>query len=501
VSVTSLVRAEMAAAIAAALLLGLILLVVRRRDRANVRNALLLLAVCAFFEAIDGFVVSMGGRTAAALLADVASVLVGIVLIRLTMILLMRALLPLVNLHPASIVEDLATVALVLGWGLVWLRFSGVDLASLVATSAVITAVVAFSMQETLGNVLGGVLLQLDQSISIGDWVRIDDVTGRVVEIGWRHTAVETRNRETVMVPNSWLMKNRFTVIGSRSDPEPRWRRWIYLNVDLSANASQVCEVLERCVTESSIANVAGNPRPSAVLLDIGNGYGRYALRYWLIDPMHDDATDSRVRAHAVAALERYGMRLGSPREERLLIKDNEAHRESARAAERVRRLQALRGVEIFSALSDAERDVLADHLVYAPFVAGDTITKQGAEAHWLYLMISGVADIWVDAADGRRLVAKLGTGEVFGEMALLTGEPRRATVTAETDVVCYRLDKSGFESVIHGRPDIAAGMSKILARRDAELQAKREAAGAIAKAMHHDDILKRIRSFFALEK
>ncbi|MGE5616262.1 MAG: mechanosensitive ion channel domain-containing protein, partial [Bacillota bacterium] len=400
-SITSLFRAQMAAAIAAALLLGLVLLAVRPRDRANVRNALLLLGACAIFEAIDGFVVSMGGRTVAAILADVASVLVGVVLVRLTMILLMRTVLPIVGVHPASIVEDLMTVALVAAWGLVWLRLSGVDLSSLVATSAVITAVVAFSMQDTLGNILGGVLLQLDNSIRIGDWVRIDDVSGRVVEIDWRHTAIETRNRETVMVPNSWLMKNRFTVIGSRADVETRWRRWIYLNVDLAANPGRVCEVLERCVTDSAIENVADDPPASAVLLEVVNGYGRYALRYWLKDPRHDDPTDSRVRAHAIAALARYGMRLGTTREERLLIKDNEAHREADRVAERARRLQALANVELFATLSQAECEVLADHLVYAPFVAGDVMTKQGAEAHWLYLVISGTADIWLDTEGG----------------------------------------------------------------------------------------------------
>ena len=97
------------------------------------------------------------------------------------------------------------------GWGLVWLRLAGVDLASLITTSAVITGVVAFSMQETLGNILGGVVLQLDQSIRVGDWVKVDETSGRVVEIRWRYTAVETRNRETVVIPNGWLMKNRFT--------------------------------------------------------------------------------------------------------------------------------------------------------------------------------------------------------------------------------------------------------------------------------------------------
>ena len=224
-SVTSLLRAEMTVAMAAALVLGLALLALRPADRASTRNALILLGVCALVEIADGLITSMGARKAAAVAADAASVLIGVVLIRLALIFVFRVALPALRLHAARIAEDLATAALYVAWGLTWLRLSGVDLTSLVATSAVITAVLAFSMQETLGNVLGGVVLQLDRSIRVGDWMRVEQASGRVVEIGWRHTAIETRDRETVIVPNGWLMKNRFSVIGARGEASPKWRR------------------------------------------------------------------------------------------------------------------------------------------------------------------------------------------------------------------------------------------------------------------------------------
>ncbi len=218
VNLSSLLRTEVATAMAVALVLGLALLALRPRDRTSTRNALVLLVACALAEFADSLIVSGRARTVAGMVADVASVAVGAVLIRLSGILLFRVLLPAVRIAPARIVEDLVTAAVTLAWALAWLRMAGVDLASLITTSAVITAVIAFSMQETLGNVLGGVVLQLDQSIRVGDWVKVDDVSGRVVEIRWRHTAIETRNRETVVVPNGWLVKNRFTVIGSRAD-------------------------------------------------------------------------------------------------------------------------------------------------------------------------------------------------------------------------------------------------------------------------------------------
>ncbi|MGZ5049182.1 MAG: cyclic nucleotide-binding domain-containing protein [Usitatibacter sp.] len=499
-SVTSLLRNEMVAAMAAAAVLGLLMLALRPGDRASTRNALALLAVCALVEIAYGLIPSTGGWRAASIAVDAASVLVGVVLIRIATMFVFRVVLPALGLHGARIVEDLATAALYVTWALVWLRLSGVDLASLVATSAVITAVLAFSMQETLGNVLGGIVMQVDRSIRVGDWVRVEQAIGRVVEIGWRHTAIETRDRETMIVPNGWLVKNRFTVIGSRADPRTLWRRWVRVNVDLGAAPGEVCRVLEEAA-RGAIAHVAGDPPPNAVLLEFGARYGSYALRYWLDDPQPDDATDSQVRMHVLAALERHGMKLGAPYQEQFDIRDDESHREERKALERRRRIEALERVELFGALSAAERESLAAHLVYAPFAAGDVMTRQGAIAHWLYLVISGEADVWYEGPAGRSKVNTLAAGSVFGEMGMMTGEPRRATVTARTDVVCYRLDKAGFESILRARPDVAEAISRVLSSREGDLRGRREAATHEGHGVEPQDaILARIRRFFGID-
>ncbi len=500
-SATSLFRAEVATAMAVALVLGLALLALRPADRASTRNALILLVFCAIAAAADTAIGTMGGRTIAGMLADASTVLVGVVLIRMVGILVFRIVLPAVRVAPARIVEDLVTAGLAIAWGLVWLRLAGVDLGSLITTSAVITGVVAFSMQETLGNILGGLVLQLDQSIRVGDWMKVDDTSGRVVEIRWRYTAVETRNRETVVIPNGWLVKNRFTLVGSRADAWPLWRRWLWFELDLAHPPIRVCEILVKSVTDAEIPNVARDPPPTAVLMKVEHGIGRYALRYFLDDPRPDDVTDSVVRAHALASLTRHNIPIASPREERLLIKDNEAHRAAQHAKEIARRQAALARVDLFATLSEAERGELAEHLVYAPFVKGDTITRQGAVAHWLYLVVSGEADVWIDAGGERTHVATLIPGSVFGEMGLMTGEPRRATITARADIECYRLDKAGFEKVLRSRPDIAGDISGILASRNTELEVRRESAGIPGKrSSPGEDILAKIRSFFGLD-
>jgi small-conductance mechanosensitive channel/CRP-like cAMP-binding protein len=484
-----------AAALAAGLATGLLLLALHPEDRVSVRNTLLLLGVAALV-ALGATIAPPSGAARHA--AEAAVLLAGLVLLRLALVFAFRIVLARAGLAPGRIVEDLTGAAAYLLWTFAWLRLAGVELASLVTTSALITAVVAFAMQDTLGNVLGGVLLQLESSIRVGEWLRVDDLSGRVTEVRWRHTTLQTPNGERIVLPNAWLLKNRFTVLGA-NDSTAASRRWVRLPVDLSASPGEVCRVLRDAVVNSEIDNVEAEPAADVVVLEIAARHAVYAIRYWLRDPWHADGTDSAVRVHALAALERNGMKLGAPYEEQLGLRDDEHHRLAQQAADLERRALALARVDLFRGLSEAERTKLAPHLRHAPFVAGDVMTRQGAVAHWLYLVVSGEADVWVDTEGGRTRVGGLRAGDVFGEMGMLTGAPRAATVIARADTVCYRLDKEGFESILHARPDIAEGISRVLAGRRTQLEDGLAAARAQEGPMRQQDILDSVRRFFGL--
>ncbi len=432
----------------------------------------------------------------------VATLATGLGLIKLAGIVLLRIGAPAAGALVPRIVEDLTVVVACIAWGLLQLRVAGVDPASLVTTSALITGVVALSMQDTLGNVLGGILLELDHSVALGDWVRLDDLAGRVVQIRWRHTTIRTRNGERVIVPNAALIKSRFVVLGNPDREALRLRRWVWFDVDFDVPASRVIAAAEQALDGAKVANVAAEPRPDCALMELALGQCRYALRYWLTDPQKDDGTDSAVRLHVLAALERAGISPSLPKALSIASTENE-RQEKQRADERDARLAALRRVDLFAPLSAEELGALARHLVRAPFLAGEVITRQGAVAHWLYLLVSGEAEVWIESAQApRRRVALLEPGTVFGEMGMLTGEPRRATVTARSDLLCYRLDKPGFEEVLRARPALAEAMSKVIASRSGGLaqaidDAQAEAASGAARAR---SLVERIRSFFGID-
>jgi small-conductance mechanosensitive channel len=489
--------------LAMAAALGAVLYRFLRQDRRAVLNTLGFYLLSLAGQGLGGALHALGFAGASGVLNEAAIIAAGIALIRLWGMLVFRVLLPGLRLTPPHILEDLLVMLAYIGWGLVRLRYAGLDLSEIVTASAVITAVIAFSMQDTLGNILGGIALQLDESIEVGDWIRVDDVSGRVTDVRWRSTVIETRNWETVVVPNSTLMKGKFVVLGRRAGNPVQWRRWVHFGVDYSAPPGRVIGTVEEAVRQAAIPGVAAAPAPNVVLAEFADGCGRYALRYWLTDLANDDATDSAVRSHVLAALQRAGMRISLPESRVHLSKEGEKHEESVRSRELARRLAALRAVDLFHRFSDEELRAVAERLVYAPFARGETMTRQGSTAHWLYIITAGEADICLESDGGRSKVSSLPAGSFFGEMGLMTGEPRTATVVAASDVECYRLDKAAFEDIVRSRPSIAEEISQVLVSRRAALDvAQHGLAGAGARRPareQHGELLARIRRFFGL--
>src|SRR5262249_57793103 len=118
------------------------------------------------------------------------------------------------------------------------------------------------------------------------------------------------------------------------------------------------------------------------------------------------------------------------------VTEETEKRRERELSLEISKRMEALKGVELFHELTEEELRALAARLKVAPFVRGEVLTKQGAEAHWLYIVIKGTAEIHITVNGQIENVGSLGEGEFFGEMGMMMGEPRSATVAAVTDMV-----------------------------------------------------------------
>ena len=394
------------------------------------------------------------------------------------------------------------------GYGVVFagvIAQTGVNPASAVAGGTVVAAVLTISLQGTLGNVIGGVALQLDGSIQQGDWIQLEGGRqGRVTAVRWRHVVVETRDGDSIIVPNSVLLATPFTRLGHVNGDTALHRQQVLFRVDYRTPPARVCQAVHDALVRSPIHNVAAQPAPNVVCLelnrDVNDSSALYAVRYWIEDLLHDGPTDSDVRARIHAGLRRQGMRLAIPAH--TMFEAEQAGAADPRDAEIARAFAALRRIDLFRALSDEECERLAQDVSFVPFAPGEVITRQGATAHYLYLLTAGQVEIRV-ARDGRESrVDTVEAPDFFGEMGLLTGSPRAASVLALTAADCFRLDRAAFEQVLAHRPEVASEVAAALAQRHEGLTAVATVAAPDDPARHAEEVARiagMIRGFFGL--
>ncbi|MBM4359706.1 MAG: mechanosensitive ion channel family protein [Deltaproteobacteria bacterium] len=425
-------------------------------------------------------------------------------------VLIFDVVLPALRFQLPTIVAELAMgVCYVLAL-LSAMRRLGVEPTGIVTTSAVVTAVLALSLQATLGNILGGVALQLDKSIRVGDWVQLENGRqGLVREIRWRHTVIETRDWDTIVVPNAQLLSGTFTLLGRRTgEPETKRRETVQFTVDFRWAPNEVVGLVESALRDAEFTGIAREPQPRCVCLDLAAeqrpSMALYAVRFWLTDLAIDETVRSHLRTRIFAALKRGEIPLAVPATHVWVENDSPERRARKHETEFERRRGAIRGVPFFAPLKQDEIEALADRLRYAPFVAGEEMTHEGDRADWLYLVLSGSVEVAVESTGGRQKVAMLEGPTVIGEMGLLTGAPRTASVHARSQVESYRLDKEAFRKTLEARPALAEELSAIVAVREVSLSSRRDGAGTgnveDASGSERARLLETVRRFFGID-
>jgi small-conductance mechanosensitive channel len=418
---------------------------------------------------------------------------------------LFRALLPRIGFMLPRIMLDLLTAIGVIVVFIAVGRRAGFSVAGLITTSAVVTAVIGFSLQDTLGNVMGGLALQLDKSIAVGDWISLGpgQPSGRVSEIRWRYTAIELRTWDTLIIPNGTLVKSQITILGRRTGAPQMSRRHIEFFVDFRWSPSEVIDTIETALRKDPVPRMALDPAPTVVMMGVRDSYAQYVARYWLTDLAVDDPTDSAVRIRIWFALRRAGISMSIPASTVFLT--HETPERESRKAERelAQRLRALEKVDLFSGLSAKLKRQLAEQLEPAPFARGEAVTHEGDLDDGLYMIVEGEAVVRIGKLGEERDVARLAAGQFFGEMSLMTGEARTATVIAATEMLCYRMRKVAFQEILEQTPAIADQIAEVLVMRRSALSAARDERDEIRTKRHEtakQDLLGRIRGFFGLD-
>ncbi len=400
------------------------------------------------------------------------------------------------------ILSDLAIGA---GYAIIFLSMLtrvGVNLTGIIATSAVATAIIGFGLQDLLGNLASGLALEMEQAIVAGDWIRTEHYFGQVRSVRIRHTELETPDGDTILAPNSTLTRSPVTVLGrtaARMGGVIKHRKLATFHLPYGHNASSVVEAVEQALAASPIEGIATEPRARCVVVDFNPQYVQYGALVWLMSPGMEYAVISEVRTRISFAL----ARMGEPLVSIPYLLDHRHESAPQDEAGIADRLAVLRKIEIFQSLGEEELRALASGMKSESFAPGEVILRQGDDGSTAYLVRSGRVRIMLAHESGlSEQIACIEPGGFFGEMSLLTGEPRTASALALEQVDCYRLSKPDLDLMFATHPELPGDISARITGRYAGLAATRERLSEIAErqrqAESRSDLLTRIRRYFA---
>jgi small-conductance mechanosensitive channel/CRP-like cAMP-binding protein len=374
-----------------------------------------------------------------------------------------------------------------------------VKLTAFLVTSTVLSAVIGLSLQDILSNLFAGLALQMERPYGLDDWIRVGIHEGRVTQMNWRTLTIRTRENDYIVIPNATISKE---CVVNVSRPTRLHMGHAWVGVAYTHPPGLVKSVVSRAVMETQ--GVQKDPCPE-VLVDSFDDYSiRYDVRYWITDYEREPVIDDAIRCRIWYSLQRAGLKIPFPVRDVILHtvpEDQEARLRRELHQEVVREL---RSVDIFSPLSDQQIEVLAETSSKLRYAQGESLVTQGTSGDSLFVIVSGTARVEVTGEGGATsTVAKLDSGSYFGEMSLLTGEPRSASVYADTEIEVIIVEKSGLAPLLEADTGIAPQLSAVLEKRMKELSAmlietveKKKAAKKPAK---RDDILSRIRGFFGM--
>ncbi len=372
----------------------------------------------------------------------------------------------------------------------------GQSVTGLLATSGVVAVVIGFALQNTLSDFFSGIALNFEGAFHEGEWIGIDGtIEGRVDEVNWRATRLRMRTGNMIIVPNSTLARAQVT---NFTYPDTNYAIFLRLWIDYSVPANRVKALLDQAARAADI--VLPKPAPFTVIEEYGEWAMRYRLKYWVddygLDPQNQDVVATMIHYH----LQRAGIRAAVPRREVTLGERPALDLPSADDAEAM-----LERVAVFQSLSGEDRAALAARMEPELFASGEPLVREGEAGASLFVIAEGELDVAVRTrGDQTRKVATLAAGQSFGEMSLLTGEARNATVIAAGDVLVYEIAKADIEPLLRDRPEVAEHMSRLLAERQAVTDSARSSADSEADRKrvhtHAEEIMNRVRHFFGLK-
>lgn len=388
------------------------------------------------------------------------------------------------NVNAPLLLREIVSIFLFLiltAWAASFIFEGGGKVTAFLAGGTVVAAVLGLALQETLGNLFAGIALHLEDSFEVGDVIRAGEHIGVVEAVRWRGTRLRTFQNNLVIVPNSVLARANLEIF-PRNNLNARI---LQISIDKNVPPATVLDVLTQAA--GHVDGVSTQRPAFARVAALGDTSVMYEIKYHMSDYSERDRIDADIRKAIWYALRRNGISIPYPIRTHVKYEPPESHLEpeTAEIAARLAR------IDVLSPLERAALESIAGATRVHTFAKGETILRHGTAGNSMFVVHRGTVSVRIDETE----IARLGEGDVFGEMALLTGESRAADVVALSDVVVIEITKEAMQPVLQDHPELAASISAKVMERRGSLDSLRHASNEDA----HHTVLSRIRAWFGL--
>jgi small-conductance mechanosensitive channel/CRP-like cAMP-binding protein len=376
---------------------------------------------------------------------------------------------------------------------------------AILATSSVFGVVLGLALRPIILDAFMGLAINLDRSYRIGDWVEVHTVNfktpifGRVAQINWRTTHIVQRNKTEVILPNSSM---GVLPVTNYSMPDHVARFETSISLDFSVPPERALRILLAGVKAAiGKRGPVEEPAPSVLLGEATEVGIRYRLRwYQQVDQISPGMCRHTVMQSVLEHLHKAGL---TPAYHKHDIFHAPMPERNLNIIEQRGLIALLSQVDLFEkSLTSDEVKELARSLRMHFFKAGETLIRQGESADSMFILAEGLASVSIEDDKGEHVkISQMVPGEIFGEMSLLTGEPRSATVVAQTDMVTFEISRATMQTILAGRPEAVHLISTVMAERKLRssraLTSHSEEEHATRKQNLHSQLLDKIKHFF----
>ena len=369
---------------------------------------------------------------------------------------------------------------------IVYFTIHGYRPTELYVSTGALAAVLAFAMQQTLGDFFSGIALSIERPFKIGEWIILDDGReGEITDINWRSTRLRGWDNATHVLPNSMLARNAFK---NMHDSSHRFAPWyeisISAEVDPRAMNVLLLEAALRC------KRVLKDPLPLVRLMDATTA--PYVYMVWVHFPSYPAMFAGREELFKEIhyGLKASGLQVGVDMQE---IRHRRAETVQLEPPNVV---TALKSIDFGAAVSEQELELVALMSQREFFDAGSIIVNEGEQGNSFFIVASGVVDASIGVGGNRRQhIERLNPGEYFGIVSMLTSEESMMQFAASTSVSVIRVDVACLRSALTLNAELTERFAKIVQRRRQRVEDVRMSADATIAPLTFNDFVRRVET------